>query len=319
MAILQPKAAGMSSPGNPAEARSLIIERLVGESGDASDVTGAARTVAERVLPLLQKSLAEEIGTAVTVDLSAVEVSRVADARARAGESFAMTVVASPSSPDTLTIVMDAQAIAVMVCLLFGGDADMPAAPIDRELSSIETEVATLLFQQIAEAFNGSGARGLDLRLPVPAAMSGPEAQRRVLRDGPAARIVFSLSTPADSGTIAVTVPQRVLLAERGNVSGAEASTSSTWRQRFSEEVMRSAVTLEATMPLATLTLGQLAGLEAGQVIEIEETARSQARLSSRNKTLFVCEFGKLGQNYTVRIKHPFDAGQDFIDGLVPH
>jgi len=42
------------------------------------------------------------------------------------------------------------------------------------------------------------------------------------------------------------------------------------------------------------------------------------ARLSARGQTLFVCEFGKLGQNYTVRIKHPFDAGQDFIDGLMP-
>ncbi|RVC06359.1 flagellar motor switch protein FliM, partial [Mesorhizobium sp. M7A.F.Ca.CA.002.15.2.1] len=32
----------------------------------------------------------------------------------------------------------------------------------------------------------------------------------------------------------------------------------------------------------------------------------------------FVCEFGKLGQNYTVRIRQPYDAGQDFIDGLMP-
>jgi flagellar motor switch protein FliM len=40
--------------------------------------------------------------------------------------------------------------------------------------------------------------------------------------------------------------------------------------------------------------------------------------LSARKKTLFVCEFGKLGQNYTVRVKHPFDAAQEFIDGLLP-
>ena len=81
---------------------------------------------------------------------------------------------------------------------------------------------------------------------------------------------------------------------------------------------MRSTVTLEATMPLARLTLGDLAGFEPGQVIEFEETAQSHAKLSARDKTLFVCEFGKLGQNYTVRIRHPYDAGQDFIDGLMP-
>ncbi len=308
----------MSSPGSPGETRSLIIERLVGDSGDSAHVIGAGRSMAERALPLLQKGLAAEIGAAIAVELSAVEVARVADAHAHADEPFAMTIVASSSSPDTLTMVIDAPAIAATVSLLFGGDADMPAAPIDRDLSAIEIEVATLLFQQMAEAFNGSGPRGLNLRLPVPKAISGSEAKRKVLRDGPAVRLVFGISTPGDSGTIAVTVPQRVLLAMRGDNAGAE-SEASGWRQRFSEEVMRSAVTLEATMPLGTLTLGQLAGLEAGQVIEIEETAQSQAQLSSRNKTLFVCEFGKLGQNYTVRIRHPFDAGQDFIDGLVPH
>ena len=71
-------------------------------------------------------------------------------------------------------------------------------------------------------------------------------------------------------------------------------------------------------MPLARMTLGEIAGLHEGQVIEIEEEAQSQARLSARKKTLFVCEFGKLGQNYTVRVRHPFDAGQEFIDGLMP-
>jgi len=132
---------------------------------------------------------------------------------------------------------------------------------------------------------------------------------------------VFGISTPTDSGTVTVMIPQRILLATRGGAAGAQDddhSTGSDWRARFSEEVMRSTVMLEATMPLARLTLGDLASLEIGQIIEFEENAQSQARLSARDKTLFVCEFGKLGQNYTVRVRHPYDAGQDFIDGLIP-
>jgi flagellar motor switch protein FliM len=66
------------------------------------------------------------------------------------------------------------------------------------------------------------------------------------------------------------------------------------------------------------MTLGEIAMLQEGQIIELEENAQSQARLSARNMTLFVCEFGKLGQNYTVRIRHPFDAGQDLMDTLLP-
>ncbi|TPJ53305.1 FliM/FliN family flagellar motor switch protein [Mesorhizobium sp. B2-6-4] len=309
----------MTSPGSPSQARSLIIERLVGDSGEAAQVIGTGRGIAERAAPLLQKSLTSELGVPVTVDLRGVEVSRVAEARSRAGDTFAMTIVASATSSDAMTLVIDAPAIAVTLCTLFGGDPEMPASPIERDLSQIEVDVSTMMFQQVAQALNGSGRRSLDLRLPVPRAMSGTEAKRHVLRDGAAIRIVFGISTPADSGTVTVTMPQRVVLASRDSAAaGGENDQGASWRARFSEEVMRSTVALEATMPLARLTLGDLADFEIGQIIEFEETAQSQARLGARGKTLFVCEFGKLGQNYTVRIKHPYDAGQDFIDGLMP-
>ncbi|OBQ73759.1 FliM/FliN family flagellar motor switch protein [Mesorhizobium erdmanii] len=309
----------MTSPGSPAQARSLIIERLVGDSGEADQVIDAGRAMAERAVPLLQKGLSGELGVPVIVDLRAVEVSRVPEARSHAGDTFAMTVVGSPASSDAMTLVIDAAAIAIMVSTLFGGDPDMPTSPIERDLSPIETDVSTMVFQEVAQALNGSGRRSLDLRLPVPRAISGVEARHHVLRDGAAICIVLGISTPVDSGSITVTMPQRVVLAGRdGTASASEDDHSTSWRARFSEEVMRSTVALEATMPLARLTLGDLANLEVGQVIDFEETAQSRARLSARGQTLFVCEFGKLGQNYTVRIRHPFDAGQDFIDGLMP-
>lgn len=310
----------MTSPASPSETRALIIERLVGDSGEAAQVIGVGRGMAERALPLLQKALAGELGAPVTVDLQAVEVGRVPEARARAGEAFALTIVPSPTSADAMTLVMDSQAVAVMVCALFGGDPDQPVSPIERDLSQIEADIATTVFQEVAMALNGSGRRSLDLRLPVPRAMSGAEAKRRVLRDGAAIRIVYGVSTPTDTGTITVMIPQRILLSTRGATAGAaeDGTTEFDWRARFSEEVMRSTVRLEATMPLARLTLGELAAFEPGQVIEFEENAQINARLGTRDKTLFVCEFGKLGQNYTVRINHPHDAGQDFIDGLMP-
>lgn len=309
----------MTSPGSPAQARSLIIERLVGDSGEADQVIDAGRAMAERAVPLLQKGLSSGLGVPVIVDLKAVEVTRVTEARSRAGDNFAMTVVGSPASSDAMTLVIDAAAIAIMVSTLFGGDPDMPVSPIERDLSPLEADVSTMVFQEVAQALNGSGQRSLELRLPAPRAMSGIEARRHVLRDGAAIRIVLGISTPVDSGSITVTMPQRIVLAGRdGIASASEGDPGTSWRARFSEEVMRSTVALEATMPLARLTLGDLARLEVGQVIDFEETAQSRARLSARGQTLFVCEFGKLGQNYTVRIRHPFDAGQDFIDGLMP-
>lgn len=307
----------MSAPAGPAETRALILERLLGDTGEPDQVTAAARALAERALPAVMQGLEEKLAVAVTMAVSGVELVRFAEARP-AADNHAMTVAASASSPDALALTMDTEAIALVVSMLFGGDPAEPAAPITRPLSALELDVATRVFEQVALAVNGSGERAFDLRLPVPLAFAAGEAARHGLRDGPAVRVTFSIATAASRGAIALTMPQRVLLKHRSGTGAQprETSQAADWRARFSEEVMRSTVTLRATMPLTRLTLGQISGFEPGQVIELDDTAHVNARLDARDRTLFVCEFGKLGQNYTVRIRHPFDAGQDFIDGL---
>jgi flagellar motor switch protein FliM len=309
----------MTSPASPADTRALIVERLVGETGEPDQIVAAARALAERALPAIVQGLEDNMATPLAMEVTGIELARFVEARP-AASNHAMTIAASTSSPDALVLSIDNEALAVVVSTLFGGDPQEPVPPITRDLSRLEIDVATMVFEQVARAVNGSGPRAFQFKLPLPLAISGKEMMKHMLRDGPAVRIAFSLATPASRGTMALTMPQRVLLKHRGDTGASmkDAATGTEWRDRFSEEVMRSTVRLEARMPLARLTLGDLAGFEAGQVIELEDSAQVKVNLSARGRTLFVCEFGKLGQNYTVRIRHPFDAGQDFIDGLVP-
>lgn len=309
----------MTSPASPADTRTFIVERLVGETGEPEQVVAAARALAERAVPAIIAGLHENMAMAIAMEVASVEIVRFIEARPLE-TNHAMTIAATASSPDALVLSIDNDALAVVVSTLFGGDPQEAVSPITRELSPLEIEVATMVFEQVAQAVNGSGPRAFEFKLPLPLAITGKDMMKHLLRDGPAVQVTFSVATPVSRGTMALTMPQRVLLKHRGDTGAAATGQPPTteWRDRFSEEVMRSTVTLEATMPLARLTLGDLAGFEKGQIIELEETAQTQARLSARGKTLFVCEFGKLGQNYTVRIRHPFDAGQDFIDGLLP-
>lgn len=309
----------MTSVASPAETRAFIVERLVGETGEPDLVIGAARALAERALQAIVAGLQQNMATPISMEVANIDLIRFTEARPTA-TNHAMTIAASASSPDALVLSIDNAALAVVVSMLFGGEPQAPVAPIERELSSLEIEVATMVFEQVAQAVNGSGPRAFEFKLPLPLAITGTEMTRHLLRDGPGVRVTFSMATPASRGTMSLTMPQRVLLQHRGGTGSVAKDTppATEWRDRFSEEVMRSTVTLEATMPLRQLTLGDLSGFEEGMVIELDETAQSHAHLSARGKTLFVCEFGKLGQNYTVRIRHPFDAGQDFIDGLLP-
>jgi flagellar motor switch protein FliM len=309
----------MASPASPADTRAFIIERLVGDRGDNANVVEAGRALGARALPLFSDGLNASLSSPVTIELKSVDVSRLSEVKPQDTTRFAMTIGASPMSSDALVMLIDADAIAVVVSALFGGDPDLPITPIARELSPTELEVAGIVFQEVATSVNGWGARALNVKFPLPTALTGTELKRKIFRDGPAVRLVFSIAIGETIGTLQLHMPQRVLMHRTGGkATEAEPAVAEDWRQRFNDEVMRSKVELEATMPLQRITLGELANLQAGQVIELEPNAQSEARLSARKKTLFVCEFGKLGQHYTVRVKSPFDEDKDFMDGLLP-
>jgi flagellar motor switch protein FliM len=296
--------------------RAYIVERLVGDTGEPDRVIDAARALAERAVPQLIDALNLELAFPVNIDVRNVELVRFADARPQGADNHAMTVAASESSPDALLLLLDPDAISVVLNALFGGDPDMPIASIARPLSPTETTIAGMIFDKLADAVNGSGPRALNLRFPLAPPMTGAEMTKHVLRDGPAVRVDFVVFSGAGSGRLSMLMPQRVLIKHRGDAVASQGHGD--FGAKFGEEVMRSSVRLEASMPLTRLTLGQIAGLKEGQVVAIDATAPSSALLRARNNTLFVCEFGKLGEHYTVRVDRPFDATQDLMEGLLP-
>lgn len=302
-----------------ADPRRFIVERLIGDTGEPDHILKAARSLAMRALPAIRESLNEQVSYPIEIEMDRIELSRMAEARRADVANDALVVASSATSPDALILIADANAISLLVSALFGGDPDMPVSPIERDLTSIELELASVVFEATAKALNGSGVRALSIRFPMPAAVSGQDLKKLVLRDGPAVRVSFTLLAPSGEGRFTVMMPQRVLLLHRseGIADHAGGEQEAQWKARFGEEVMRSAVKLEATIPLERMTLDELSRLFVGQVIEMPETAPVNTRLSARRKTLFTCEFGKLGQNFTVQIIEPYDAGKEFIDGLM--
>lgn len=303
-----------------ATTRNPIVERLIGDTGEPDHIIKAARALGLRALPAIRQSLNEQVSYPIEIEVDSVSLARMSEARRPDVDNDALVVASSATSPDALMLIADAGAIALLVSALFGGDPDMPATPIERALTSIELELASVVFEATAKALNGSGVRALSIKFPMPAAISGKDLKKLVIRDGPSVRIAFTLIAPSGEGRFIVMMPQRVLLLHRGEGQAEmpEQEQGEAWTARFSEEVMRSAVRLEATIPLSRMTLGELSELFVGQVIEMPESAPTNTRLSARRKTLFTCEFGKIGQNFTVQIIEPYDAGKEFIDGLVP-
>lgn len=304
----------MPSLASPAEMRAYIIERLVGETGEPDQVSVAAKGLLGKAAPVIAEALSAAFSQAVTVEPGAIELIRLAEARPADPTGYALCLAAGSASPDTIVLAIDADAVALLVSAFFGGDPSLPVSPIRRELSPIELGVATAAMDCVARGMNDCGHLALDLRLPIGAAVSGAELRKLTLRDGPAVRMTMTMTLAGRNLSVAATMPQRLLRKQSGNGAG---SPTVDWGAHINEEVMRSSLKLDATMPIGRKTLGELAELEVGHVLEMDEGAQTSATLSVRNRTLFLCEFGKLGQHYTLRIRQPFDAEQDLLDDLM--
>lgn len=306
----------MASAVSPADARAYILERLVGETGEPDKVVEAGRKLGKRTVAELGERLNQHFSFPLEFEMGRIEIARMAQALSGSAESHAVTAASSESSPDALLLDMDADCVSLLVGAFLGADPDFPLTPILRPLSEIELEMMTTVFQEIANAVDGPSV-SLKLRSPVQKAFTGPDIAKHVLRDGPAIRIPFVVRSPKSSGRVVMTLPQRVLLQSLGSGDASEAQQGVEWSERLGEKVRRSTVTLDAVVPLQQMSLGALAKLRVGQILEMPEVARSTTKLTSRNKALFVCEFGKLGQNFSVRIKHPVDENQDTMDSLL--
>jgi flagellar motor switch protein FliM len=305
---------------SPASTPASIIERLVGATGDPEEVVKAGRVIAERILKPLRASLEDAASEPVAVEIEAVAVERTTEFLIGAGPHDALTVGSSTASPEALSIRLEAKAIAVLVNALFGAEAEIAAGGIERDLSPVEIEVANLVCRLVAVAYNGFNAPARRIKLPLAPVMSGEVLKELSVRDDPGVRVDFAVGAEPERGLVSLFMPQRIVLRRGGEEAADPAlaeALSAEWAARFNEEVMRARVTLQATLSVGRMTLGQVAAFRRGHVIELSRTAPTETRLSARNKQLFVCEFGRLDENYTVRIKTPAAESQDIIDGLV--
>ena len=120
-------------------------------------------------------------------------------------------------------LLIDPEAIAVVVSALFGGDPDLAAAPIARDLSPTEIDVAGMVFKMSPRRVNGSGERAFNLRFPLPPAITGAELAKHVVRDGPAVRVDFSIFAGAAApARIALLDAAARLLKHRGDTVAAQ-------------------------------------------------------------------------------------------------
>jgi flagellar motor switch protein FliM len=204
---------------------------------------------------------------------------------------------------------------------LLGGTVDTIEEPADRMLSVIELDLANMVFDKIAKvlrsAVNAPG--GFEPSLTPPYSL---ESRAKVGEDRPdefAAAINMAITLGGITSELCLIVPQSSLLKTKVTAPKAkkQSGKSPEWTEQIGNQVRRSHVTLEAKIRLQDLTLRTISKLMAGDVIPFRDSGDVRVEVSANAKELYVCEFGRSGDNYMVRVKDTMNSDDELIRHLM--
>jgi flagellar motor switch protein FliM len=117
-----------------------------------------------------------------------------------------------------------------------------------------------------------------------------------------------------------VIIPQKVLLktivkAPVATITGSK--TPAGWAELLQDQIRRSEVRVEARIHLTPLKLGAVSRLQAGDVIPFLEKGDVHVQVSANGRDLYTCEFGRAGDQYTVRVKDTAGSEEDLIRDIL--
>ncbi|MBL0370669.1 flagellar motor switch protein FliM [Rhizobium sp. KVB221] len=206
------------------------------------------------------------------------------------------------------TIACSTGAIVPMVECLMGGDPKTLIEAEGRPASRIELELAPLIIDKIASvvksAVSAPGNFEPTLTKPYNSEDRAKPADDYV--DMQAALIRVKVELYGLVSHFAVIIPQKTLLKTTVRTPAAAstgAKTGEGWTEQLQQQVRRSQVRVEARIQLTPLALGTIARLQPGDVIPFLDKEDPTVQVSANGRDLYTCEFGRAGEQYTVRVK----------------
>jgi flagellar motor switch protein FliM len=223
---------------------------------------------------------------------------------------------------DTRIIIgADHRLVFTMVEALFGGDASEPPLLDVRALSTVELNVAQILFEQTAKALQAAFSTFVETSFKFERTETRMDFANILPRSSFAVMASIQLRIFDREGEMFIAIPQSGLAAIRQSlsrdVSGDTAARDPRWSRQIRGEVSRTKVDVRAVIEERQFCLEDIAALEVGQILKLQATARSRIKLESNDHALFWCQLGQAEGRYTIRIEEAIDQEQEFLDDIL--
>jgi flagellar motor switch protein FliM len=245
-----------------------------------------------------------------------VTVCRVDEVLSRRTGASVLALLNAPGWNTQIGVGFDRVFVATMVEALFGGGGEDLAESARAPLSPVDLQIAEVITRQLADAL----AAGFAKRLPSSFKSAGLQWSKLdpSFLGKPNASVVIGtleLATLGGRVTLDVLVPLAAMmvfaeeLAREGEADPAYGDPR--WTQRLETEVSRASMRLTALVDLEPMTVGAIASLREGQLIELPRSAGQRVRLLCGRDDLFRCDLGQSDGFYTLRVKDTMAPAED--------
>ena len=238
--------------------------------------------------------------------------SRVETLPSRRGRAAVLAIVQAPGWNTSIGVHFDQAFVSTVVEAFFGGAGEDDEMPERDWLSAVESSIANVVAEQVAEAMTAGFAEILPSSFEPEPIRPKPDPRRLGKPAVPVVIATLVLHTMGRMAELDVVIPHAALNAF-GDRLTRKAETSrpardTEWSERLETEVSRTTMRLQASIDLPGMTLRALAELRTGQVLVLPPAAGSKVRLRCGRDELFNCELGQSVGFYTVRVDEPAAA-----------
>lgn len=298
-----------------------LLAKLTGGLGDKATLAKRSAALAQVYAAYLPDIMKTETGLDVAVAYIGCESGLLGDLVGDLIENYAVANGALRDWSPHFTLACGSGFIITLMEHLLGAHPDTIEEALLRQLSVIELDLAVSVFDKLASVLK-SGVAPTSGFQPKLAAPYNIDDRPKAAFDYPeefAIAISMAVTLGKTTSEIKLIVPQAVFLKTTivPPKAAAASAASEAWADQIGEQVRRSQVTLEARVRLEPQTLGTISRLAVGDVIPFMDSGEVRVEVSANSKDLYICEFGRSGENYTVRVKDNINSEDELLKHLM--
>ncbi|EIM24919.1 MULTISPECIES: flagellar motor switch protein FliM [Microvirga] len=299
-----------------------IRDMLLDAAGLSLDRLPMLHVIFDRMSTSCAEHLRHMAASPMYYSLSGLESGRITEILEMYEANAVAGIFHAPEWDSHILIGFDRDFIYTMVEVLFGSDGSEPPVEEARGFSNIELKMAQTLFEQVAKALQASFSPIVDTKFKLERIETRMDFAVIGRRNNQAVAAKFLLQALNRGGEMFVIIPQSVLNPMRKALSqvvtGESSGRDPRWMKQIATEVKKTEVTLKAVLEERFLSLGEIADLKIGDVIELQATPRSRVKLESNQQGLFWCHIGQSEGSYVLKVDELIDQEKEFLDDVLP-